>query len=66
MYFPGDPLMILDANESAASAVPEQQVCRFDSALTTLESALSYRFDIVLGGSNATPLADVSKHDWMA
>jgi hypothetical protein len=36
-----------------------------DPALTTLDSALSYRFDIVLGGSDATPLADVSKHDWM-
>jgi protocatechuate 3,4-dioxygenase beta subunit len=66
MYFPGDPLMILDKNESAASAVPKQQVCHFDSALITFESVLSYRFDIVLGGSDATPLADVSRHDWIA
>ena len=57
MYFPGDPLLPLDA---VANAVPQHArdrlVARF--AMTTAEPfwALSYHFDFVLRGRHATPM----------
>jgi len=57
MYFPGDPLFLLDA---IALSVPEwardRIVCRFDPVTTEPYWALSYLFDFVLRGRNATPM----------
>ena len=57
MYFPGDPLFALDA---IANAVPEaarqRLVARFDMATTEPFWALSYGFDFVLRGREATPM----------
>jgi protocatechuate 3,4-dioxygenase beta subunit len=57
MYFPGDPLFPLDA---IACSVPEPArhriVCRFDPETTEPYWALSYLFDFVLRGRDATPM----------
>lgn len=57
MYFPGDPLLALDP---IYNSVPEQArsrlVSAFDLELTVPETALGYRFDIVLRGRDATPM----------
>jgi protocatechuate 3,4-dioxygenase, beta subunit len=58
MYFPGDPLLALDP---IYNAVPERKarerlVAAFDLESTVPETALGYRFDIVLRGREATPL----------
>jgi len=57
MYFPGDPLFPLDA---IANAVPEaargRLVARFDKGTTEPFWALSFVFDFVLRGRNATPM----------
>jgi protocatechuate 3,4-dioxygenase beta subunit len=57
MYFPGDPLFAYDP---ILGAVPEpareRLVSRFDLDTTVPEWALSYRWDIVLRGREATPL----------
>lgn len=57
MYFPGDPLFPLDA---IACSVPDHArsriVCRFDLETTVPYWALSYRFDFVLRGREATPM----------
>ena len=58
MYFPGDPLFPLDPIfQSVRDArARERMISTFDLATTRPEWALGYRFDIVLGGSAATPL----------
>lgn len=57
MYFPDDPLLTLDP---IACAVPEpyrqRLVSRFDLKITQAGWALGYRFDVVLRGTDATPL----------
>ncbi len=58
MYFPGDPLLPLDAIHQS---IPDERarqrlICAFDPAVTVPEQALGYRFDIVLRGRDATPL----------
>ena len=58
MYFPGDPLLLLDP---IFNAVPDERartrmVSAFDLLLTRPEWALGYRFDIVLRGAAATPM----------
>jgi protocatechuate 3,4-dioxygenase beta subunit len=57
MYFPGDPLLALDP---IYNSVPERArtrlVSQFDLGLTVPETALGYRFDIVLRGRHATPM----------
>jgi protocatechuate 3,4-dioxygenase, beta subunit len=57
MYFPGDPLFFQDP---IFNGVPEEArerlVARFDLDTTRPEWALSYQFDIVLRGRDATPL----------
>lgn len=57
VYFPGDPLFPLDA---IANSVPEHArsriVCRFDPETTVPYWALSYLFDFVLRGRDATPM----------
>ncbi len=56
MYFPGDPLLLIDP---IYNSVPEfaraRLVSAFDIALTLEGTALGYRFDIVLGGRGETP-----------
>ena len=60
MYFPGDPLFPFDPifNSIRDERARERLICRFELDLTTPEWALGYRFDIVLGGREATPLEE--------
>jgi protocatechuate 3,4-dioxygenase beta subunit len=56
MYFPGDPLLDHDPiYQSVPGGVGERLIARFDLAATEPEWALAYRFDIALGGREATP-----------
>ena len=57
MYFPGDPLFAADPIFQSVRdpAARERLISRFDWETTTPEWALGYRFDIVLGGRDATP-----------
>ena len=56
MYFPGDPLFPADPifNAVRDPAARERMISRFDWETTTEEWALGFRFDIVLGGRDAT------------
>jgi protocatechuate 3,4-dioxygenase beta subunit len=58
MYFPGDPLFAYDPIYQSVRdpAARERMVSTFDLASTKPEWALAYSFDVVLGGSAATPL----------
>ena len=60
MYFPGDPLFEYDPifNSIRDKQARERLVSRFDLELTEPEWALGYRWDIVLGGRDATPLEE--------
>ena len=60
MYFPGDPLFEFDPiyNSIPDERARERLVSQFDLSLTLPEWALGYRWDIVLGGREATPLED--------
>ncbi len=60
MYFPGDPLFPFDPifNSIRDERARERLISRFELDLTTPEWALGYRFDIVLGGREATPLEE--------
>ena len=60
MYFPGDPLFPYDPifQSIRDERARERLVSTFDLSLTTPDWALGYRFDIVLGGRDATPLED--------
>jgi protocatechuate 3,4-dioxygenase beta subunit len=62
MYFPGDPLLDHDPIYGAIAdgSTRARLVAAFDLAATVPEWALGYRFDIVLGGRDATPLSDGS------
>ena len=62
-YFPGDPLFPFDPifNAVRDEQARERMVSRFDLALTEPDWALGFRFDIVLGGREATPLEQ--EHD---
>jgi protocatechuate 3,4-dioxygenase beta subunit len=58
MYFPNDPLMPIDP---VLNSIPDERarqrlVSRFDINVTEPEWALGFTFDIVLRGSNATPM----------
>jgi protocatechuate 3,4-dioxygenase beta subunit len=57
MYFPGDPLLLLDP---IFNSVPDAARGRMLATLTVeggIENvALAYRFDIVLSGAKSTPL----------
>jgi len=59
MYFPGDPLLALDP---IFLGVPEgardRLVASFDLDVTEPDFALGYRFDLVLAGSDETPMED--------
>ena len=58
MYFPGDPLLSLDPifNSVPNEKGRQSMVSKFDLELTEPETALGYRFDIVLRGDGATPM----------
>jgi protocatechuate 3,4-dioxygenase beta subunit len=60
MYFPGDPLFEYDPifNSIRDEQARERLVSRFDLELTEPEWALGFRWDIVLGGREATPLEE--------
>jgi protocatechuate 3,4-dioxygenase beta subunit len=58
MYFEGDPLM---PHDPVLHSIPDERarqrlVARFDIDVTQPEWALGYTFDIVLRGSNRTPM----------
>ncbi len=59
MYFPDDPLLELDP---IANAIPmpyrQRLVARLDLSASEPDWALAYRFDLVLRGSDATPVED--------
>jgi len=60
MYFPGDPLF---SGDPIFNSIPDQQarerlISEFDIDTTVPEWALAYKFDIVLGGKDATPTED--------
>jgi protocatechuate 3,4-dioxygenase beta subunit len=57
MYFPGDPLLAHDPvfQSIPVPTVRERLVSTFDLFETVPEWALAYRFDLVLGGREATP-----------
>ena len=57
MQWPGDPLL---ARDPVVSTIPDERarerlLCRLDWEASIPGLALGYRFDIVLGGMNATP-----------
>ena len=59
MYFPGDPLFAVRSDlpvDPRRSALRERLISAFDWETTTPEWALGYRFDIVLGGRDRTPM----------
>ncbi len=58
MYFPGDPLMPIDPvlNSIPDARARQRLVSKFDINVTEPEWALGFTFDIVLRGSNATPM----------
>ena len=60
MYFPGDPLFPFDPiyNSIRDERARQRLVSTFDIELTQPDWALGFRFDIVLGGREATPLEE--------
>ena len=57
MYFPGDPLLMLDPiYRSIPEKARERLLCRLDLDVGVENYALGYQFDIVLAGTGATPL----------
>jgi protocatechuate 3,4-dioxygenase beta subunit len=58
LYFPGDPLLALDAiyNSVPDASARERLIAQFDAELSQPHVALGYRFDIVLRGREETPL----------
>ncbi len=59
MYFPGDPLLEFDPIYKAVPAgARERLVSALDLAITQPDTALGYRFDVVLRGRAATPMED--------
>ena len=60
MYFPGDPLFALDPIYQAIvdRRSRDRLVATYDHDLTEAEWCTGYRWDIVLGGSAATPVEE--------
>jgi protocatechuate 3,4-dioxygenase beta subunit len=57
MYFPGDPLLLLDP---IYNSIPDEEarvrlISTYDHDVTMPEWALGYRFDIVVCGPRQTP-----------
>ncbi|SFE38047.1 protocatechuate 3,4-dioxygenase beta subunit [Actinopolyspora alba] len=65
MYFPGDPLFYQDPIFQSVRdpKARERMICEFDLDSTLPEWALSYHFDIVLRGSQATPFEEDEDDD---
>jgi protocatechuate 3,4-dioxygenase, beta subunit len=60
MYFPGDPLLASDPiyNCTANEEARRRLIAFFDWDTTIPDTALGYRFDIVLRGRDETPMED--------
>jgi protocatechuate 3,4-dioxygenase beta subunit len=60
MYFPGDPLFAFDPifQSIRDERLRQRLISTFDWETTTPEWALGYRFDIVLGGRDQTPMEE--------
>ena len=60
MYFPGDPLFPFDPifNSIGDEQARQRLVSQFELGLTEPDWALGFRFDIVVGGREATPLEE--------
>jgi protocatechuate 3,4-dioxygenase beta subunit len=60
MYFPGDPLFALDPIYQSITdqSARDQLVAAYDHDVSQHEWATGYRWDVVLTGSNATPMED--------
>ena len=58
MYFPGDPLLPFDPiyNCTADEEARKRLISSFDWDTTIPETALGYKFDVILRGRNATPV----------
>jgi protocatechuate 3,4-dioxygenase, beta subunit len=58
MYFPGDPLLAFDPifNSTVNERARHRLISSFDWDTTIPDTALGYRFDIVLRGVDATPM----------
>jgi protocatechuate 3,4-dioxygenase beta subunit len=58
MYFPGDPLLASDPifNGTADPAARQRLIAIFDWETTVPETALGFRFDIILRGREQTPM----------
>jgi protocatechuate 3,4-dioxygenase, beta subunit len=58
MYFPGDPLLASDPifNCTADTDARQRLIAHFDWEATIPETALGYRFDIILRGRDQTPM----------
>jgi protocatechuate 3,4-dioxygenase beta subunit len=58
MYFPGDPLLPFDPiyNCTADEAARKRLISMFDWDTTISDTALGFRFDIVLRGRDETPM----------
>ncbi|MGW1678314.1 protocatechuate 3,4-dioxygenase subunit beta [Saccharopolyspora sp. NPDC002376] len=65
MYFPGDPLFYQDPifNSVRDEQARERMISRFDLDTTVPEWALSYKWDVVLRGSQATVFEDEEEED---
>ncbi len=63
MYFPGDALLPYDPifNSIADEKSRDRLISAFDWETTIPETALGYRFDIVLRGTDETPMEDGRK-----
>ena len=64
MYFPGDPLFALDPIYQSITdqKARDRLVATYDHDVTTHEWATGYRWDIVLTGSNRTPVEEGTDH----
>ena len=60
MYFPGDQLLPFDPifNSTADEKARNRLISVFDWETTIPETALGYRFDIILRGREATPMEE--------
>jgi protocatechuate 3,4-dioxygenase beta subunit len=60
MFFPNDPLLLLDPILSSVPSKEGRQrlISAYDHETTEPEFALGYRFDLVLRGRKATPFEE--------
>jgi len=60
MFFPGDPLIPFDPifNCTADEKARQGLISSFDWETTIPDTSLGFRFDIILGGREATPMED--------